>query len=165
MLPLLLLKTAQGHPVVSAPAPPTPDDHVMTPDHAIPASSLQLIELKNGETFNGHLVQCDSWMNIHLREVICTSKDADRFGRMPQAYIRGNTIKCMRVPDEVLDKAKESDLRRDEKRPVGGGRGRGGRGRGPSRDYGDGGGRGGGRGGRGEGGRGGRGGDRGRGDR
>lgn len=35
---------------------------------------LQLVELKNGETYNGHMVQCDSWMNVHLREVICTSK-------------------------------------------------------------------------------------------
>lgn len=34
----------------------------------------QLVELKNGETYNGHMVQCDTWMNIHLREVICTSK-------------------------------------------------------------------------------------------
>ena len=34
----------------------------------------QLVELKNGETYNGHMVQCDSWMNVHLREVICTSK-------------------------------------------------------------------------------------------
>lgn len=32
------------------------------------------MELKNGETYNGHLVTCDSWMNINLREVICTSK-------------------------------------------------------------------------------------------
>lgn len=35
---------------------------------------IQLVELKNGETYNGHLVSCDTWMNIHLREVICTSK-------------------------------------------------------------------------------------------
>lgn len=34
----------------------------------------QLVELKSGETYNGHMVLCDSWMNIHLREVICTSK-------------------------------------------------------------------------------------------
>ncbi len=34
----------------------------------------QLVELKNGETYNGHLVLCDTWMNMHLREVICTSK-------------------------------------------------------------------------------------------
>lgn len=37
-------------------------------------SSLQLVELKNGETYNGHLVSCDNWMNINLREVICTSR-------------------------------------------------------------------------------------------
>ncbi|KAL5720111.1 hypothetical protein ACHQM5_012809 [Ranunculus cassubicifolius] len=52
MLPLSLLKTAHGHPM--------------------------LVELKNGETYNGHLVNCDTWMNIHLREVICTSKVIDK---------------------------------------------------------------------------------------
>eukprot|EP00877_Chromochloris_zofingiensis_P000487 jgi/Chrzof1/10439/UNPLg00366.t1 len=131
MLPLSLLKTAQAHPV--------------------------LVELKNGETYNGHMVNCDSWMNVHLREVICTSKDGDRFFRMPEIYIRGNTIKYIRVPDEVIDKVKEEIVRRQD-RPAGG-RGRG-RGRG-----GWGGDEGGGRGGRGEaggrgegGGRGGRGG-------
>ncbi|KAE8671299.1 DNA mismatch repair protein PMS1 [Hibiscus syriacus] len=80
-LPLSVLKTAQGHPM--------------------------LVELKNGETYNGHLVNCDTWMNIHLREVICTSKDGDRFWRMPECYIRGNTIKYLRVPDEVIDKVQE----------------------------------------------------------
>ncbi|CAN8265315.1 unnamed protein product [Cochlearia groenlandica] len=110
MLPLSLLKTAQGHPM--------------------------LVELKNGETYNGHLVNCDTWMNIHLREVICTSKDGDRFWRMPECYIRGNTIKYLRVPDEVIDKVQEEKTRTDRKPPgVGRGRGRGiddvgGRGRG-----------------------------------
>ena len=47
-LPLSLLRTAVGHPM--------------------------LVELKNGETYNGHLVSCDSWMNLNLREVVCTSK-------------------------------------------------------------------------------------------
>ena len=32
---------------------------------------------------------------------------------MPEAYLRGNTIKYLRVPDEVLDKAKEADFRRE----------------------------------------------------
>jgi U6 snRNA-associated Sm-like protein LSm4 len=32
------------------------------------------VELKNGDTYNGHLVNCDTWMNVNLREVICTSK-------------------------------------------------------------------------------------------
>ncbi|XP_053958662.1 uncharacterized protein LOC129248554 [Anastrepha obliqua] len=81
MLPLTLLKTAQSHPM--------------------------LVELKNGETYNGHLVSCDSWMNINLRDVICTSKDGDRFWRMPECYIRGSTIKYLRIPDEVIDMVKD----------------------------------------------------------
>ncbi|XP_076950369.1 putative U6 snRNA-associated Sm-like protein LSm4 [Bidens hawaiensis] len=88
-----------------------------------------LVELKNGETYNGHLVNCDTWMNIHLREVICTSKDGDRFWRMPECYIRGNTIKYLRVPDEVIDKVQEETKNRMDRKPsgVGRGRGRGGR--------------------------------------
>ncbi|KAI3829588.1 hypothetical protein L1987_03714 [Smallanthus sonchifolius] len=113
MLPLSLLKTAQGHPM--------------------------LVELKNGETYNGHLVNCDTWMNIHLREVICTNKDGDRFWRMPECYIRGNTIKYLRVPDEVIDKVQEDKSRADRKPPVVGR----GRGRGREDSTGDGGGRGG----------------------
>merc|ERR1711953_5163 len=76
MLPLSLLRTAQNHPM--------------------------LVELKNGETYNGHLVSCDNWMNINLREVICTSRDGDRFWRMPECYIRGSTVKYLRIPDEVI---------------------------------------------------------------
>ncbi|URD90780.1 hypothetical protein MUK42_27258 [Musa troglodytarum] len=138
-LPLSLLKTAQGHPM--------------------------LVELKNGETYNGHLVNCDTWMNIHLREVICTSKDGDRFWRMPECYIRGNTIKYLRVPDEVIDKVQEETTKsRTDRKPPGVGRGRGrarednsGRpAKGIGRGLDDGGGRGGG--GRGRGGAGGKGG-------
>jgi len=40
-------------------------------------------------------------MNINLREVICTSRDGDRFWRMAEVYIRGSTIKYLRIPDEV----------------------------------------------------------------
>ena len=66
-----------------------------------------LVELKNGETYNGTLASCDTWMNVHLKEVICTSKDGDRFWRMAECYVRGNTIKYVCVPDEVLDVVKE----------------------------------------------------------
>lgn len=69
-----------------------------------------LVELKNGETYNGHLVSCDNWMNINLREVICTSRDGDKFWRMPECYIRGSTIKYLRIPDEVIDMVKEDTL-------------------------------------------------------
>ncbi len=94
MLPLSLLRTAQNHPM--------------------------LVELKNGETYNGHLVSCDNWMNISLREVICTSRDGDKFWRMPECYIRGSNIKYLRIPDEVIDLVKEEvnskQRQRDPKR-------------------------------------------------
>jgi hypothetical protein len=96
MLPLLLLKTSQGHPVVSDglfTAYNSPQNTFIElsakctnsivwmiisncprPAALILSKPNQLVELKNGETYNGHMVQCDTWMNIHLREVICTSK-------------------------------------------------------------------------------------------
>ena len=61
-------------------------------------------------------------MNVHLREVICTAKDGDRFWRMPECYIRGNTVKYMRVQEEGLDKAVEEQKRWRNNRH-GGGRG------------------------------------------
>ena len=67
----------------------------------------QLVELKNGETYNGHLISCDNWMNISLREVICTSRDGDRFWRMPEVYVRGSCIKYLRIPDEVIEEVKD----------------------------------------------------------
>lgn len=33
--------------------------------------------------------------------IICNKQDGDRFWRIPETYIRGNTIKYLRVPDEV----------------------------------------------------------------
>ncbi|CAJ0651339.1 13059_t:CDS:2 [Entrophospora sp. SA101] len=101
MLPLSLLNTAQGHPM--------------------------LVELKNGETFNGHLVNCDNWMNLTLRE------EGDRFWRLPECYIRGNTIKYLRVPDEIIEMVRE-DAIRQRGGFRGGNSGRGGGGRGGGRD-------------------------------
>lgn len=48
MLPLSLLKATENQPM--------------------------LIELKNGDTYNGSLVSCNIFMNICLKDVICTSK-------------------------------------------------------------------------------------------
>jgi small nuclear ribonucleoprotein (snRNP)-like protein len=36
--------------------------------------SAQLVELKNGETYNGNLVSVDIYMNLQLADVIFTSK-------------------------------------------------------------------------------------------
>ncbi|KAI9696793.1 MAG: RNA processing protein [Candelina mexicana] len=125
MLPLGLLNAAQGHPM--------------------------LVELKNGETLNGHLISCDTWMNLTLKEVIQTSPDGDKFFRLPEVYIRGNNIKYLRVPDEIIDLVKDQQQSQPSGRTGrgggpqrgdhgargdrgrGGGRGAGGRGRGRGR--------------------------------
>ncbi|KAH9006386.1 hypothetical protein EDB86DRAFT_2768057, partial [Lactarius hatsudake] len=73
-----------------------------------------LVELKNGETFNGHLVNCDNFMNITLREVYQTNAEGDRFWKVKECYIRGSTIKYLRVPDMLLDVVKEEQTRARE---------------------------------------------------
>ncbi|RJE22240.1 hypothetical protein PHISCL_05419 [Aspergillus sclerotialis] len=101
-----------------------------------------LVELKNGETLNGHLVTCDNWMNLILKEVVQTSPEGDRFFRLPEVYIRGNNIKYLRIPEEIVDLVKEQQQNQTSNRGRGGrdggrsdrGRGgRGGRGRGRGR--------------------------------
>lgn len=115
MLPLGLLTAAQGHPM--------------------------LVELKNGETLNGHLVNCDTWMNLTLKEVVQTSPEGDKFFRLPEVYVRGNNIKYLRVPEEIIEKVKDQQQnQQSSNRGRGGGAshrgdagGRGDRGRGGNR--------------------------------
>ncbi|GAA6015159.1 hypothetical protein JCM11491_000486 [Sporobolomyces phaffii] len=139
MLPLALLHAAQAKPM--------------------------LVELKNGETFNGHLVGCDNFMNLTLKEVYQTSADGERFWKLPEAYVRGSNIKYIRVAENLVDQVKEQEeeQRRRGNNSGGGRGGRGGNGGGGMGQRGSGRGRGGGgdRGGRGGGGRGGRGAPRG----
>lgn len=52
-----------------------------------------LVELKTGETLNGHLVSCDTYMNITLKEVVQTSPEGDKFFRLPECYVRGNNVR------------------------------------------------------------------------
>ncbi|KAJ8598681.1 hypothetical protein CTAYLR_010719 [Chrysophaeum taylorii] len=102
MFPLSLLTTAKGNPM--------------------------LIELKNGDTYNGRLVNADSWMNISLQGVICTSKDGDRFWNIAECYIRGNSIKYLRIPDEIIDMVQEEEMPvKDKNKKSFSHRGRGGR--------------------------------------
>ena len=56
-----------------------------------------LVELKNGETLNGHLVNCDTWMNLTLKEVVQTSPEGDKFWRLPECYVRGNNVWVFRI--------------------------------------------------------------------
>ena len=85
-----------------------------------------LIELKNGDTYNGRLVSCNLFMNICLEDVICTSKDGETFWKISECYIRGNSIKYLRIPDEVLGMVNEYEGRGGFGGGRGGGRGRGG---------------------------------------
>ncbi|KAG9941643.1 hypothetical protein KCV02_g3872, partial [Aureobasidium melanogenum] len=101
---------------------------------------------------NGHLVSCDTYMNLTLKEVIQTSPEGDRFFRLPECYVRGNNIKYLRMEDEIVDLVKDQQASQQAAR---GGRGGGQGGRGDHSGRGDRGGRGGrgrGRGGRGRGG-------------
>ncbi|PSN71377.1 Sm-like ribonucleo protein, partial [Corynespora cassiicola Philippines] len=84
-----------------------------------------LVELKSGETLNGMLVNCDTWMNLTLKEVVQTSPDGDKFVRLAEIYVRGSTIKYIRVPDEIVDAVKEQQVKDQSSR---GGRGGGSRG-------------------------------------
>jgi small nuclear ribonucleoprotein (snRNP)-like protein len=54
-----------------------------------------LVELKNGETLNGHLVNCDTWMNLTLKEVVQTSPEGDKFFRLAEVYVRGNNVSAI----------------------------------------------------------------------
>eukprot|EP00944_MAST-04C_sp_MAST-4C-sp1_P005654 g5654.t1 len=96
MLPLSLLKTAQGRPI--------------------------LIELKTGDTYNGTLVDCDNWMNLNLREVVHTSKDGAKFWKMDTCYVRGSQIKYLRMEEDIIDKVPRQQSYRGGR---GNGRGRG----------------------------------------
>ena len=53
---------------------------------------------------------------------------------MPECYVRGSTIKYMRIPDEVIDMVKEEQMKpKGRGDPRGRGGGRGGRGGMPQR--------------------------------
>jgi len=65
-------------------------------------------------------------MNVHLREVILTSRDGDKFFRMAEVYVRGNTVKYLRVPDEAMAKVSAEDQRKGEPAPLPPARGRSG---------------------------------------
>eukprot|EP00927_Polykrikos_kofoidii_P052263 TRINITY_DN46049_c0_g1_i1.p1 TRINITY_DN46049_c0_g1~~TRINITY_DN46049_c0_g1_i1.p1 ORF type:complete len:174 (+),score=36.82 TRINITY_DN46049_c0_g1_i1:79-522(+) len=104
VLPMALLRTAQNQPM--------------------------MVELKNGETYSGVLASCDGFMNLHMRDIVCTSRDGERFWKIPECYVRGNSIKYLRLPDEVIDMVKDEPASRKEIRQQFKGRARGGRGRG-----------------------------------
>jgi U6 snRNA-associated Sm-like protein LSm4 len=62
-----------------------------------------LVELKSGETLNGLLINCDTWMNLTLREVVQTSSDGDKFWRLPEIYVRGSTVRTDYIGPGIIE--------------------------------------------------------------
>lgn len=50
-------------------------------------------------------------MNIHLQDVILTSSTGDKFYKLKECYIKGSSIKYVRMGDEVMQAAMESNKR------------------------------------------------------
>ena len=65
-----------GHPMVGSFSLPLARSsrRPAPPSRVRMCAGEQLVELKSGETYNGNLEKCDNWMNLNLREVICTSR-------------------------------------------------------------------------------------------
>ncbi|KAK1936216.1 putative U6 snRNA-associated Sm-like protein LSm4 [Babesia divergens] len=82
-------------------------------------SQPTLVELKSGETYSGVLASCDTFMNVHMVNAICTSKNGDEFWKLNECFIRGNNVKSFRFPEEVATVALEES--RTIVEPIGGG--------------------------------------------
>ncbi|AGO13585.1 AaceriAGL296Wp [[Ashbya] aceris (nom. inval.)] len=63
------------------------------------------IELKNGETIEGELVNVDNWMNLTLRSVVHAASDQTL--QLPEIYVRGSFIKYIQLQDDIIDKVKQ----------------------------------------------------------
>lgn len=62
--------------------------------------------------------------NYHVKSYPVTNfQDGDKFWKMPECYIRGTTIKYLRIPDEVIDMVKDDSTVKNRGRDIKGGRG------------------------------------------
>jgi len=62
-----------------------------------------LVELKNGDSYSGTLAAVDNLMNIRLEDTIFTPRGAQHFERLKECTIRGQFVKFVRFPDDILD--------------------------------------------------------------
>ncbi|KAI8979779.1 hypothetical protein BDF20DRAFT_871605 [Mycotypha africana] len=100
------------------------------------------VELKNGTVAHGTITGVDMSMNTHLKTVKMTVKNRDPIS-LDTLSIRGNTIRCVILPDSLpldtllIDDVRKSRKKKEESSASGRGRGRGmrggGRGRGRGR--------------------------------
>ncbi len=78
-----------------------------------PPPPRQLVELKNSETYNGHLVDCDNFMNITLRDVYLTSPDGEKFWNLKEVYVRGNMVRRRLFRHDLREKGPCSQIIRE----------------------------------------------------
>ncbi|VEU19528.1 DEKNAAC100179, partial [Brettanomyces naardenensis] len=88
MLPLYLLNSIKGEPI--------------------------MVELKRGDTMNGVLTNCDSWMNITLKDVVVSDAHGENFYKVKDIYIKGIHIKYITMSNELIDKFREEQNREKE---------------------------------------------------
>ncbi|CAK9020563.1 unnamed protein product [Durusdinium trenchii] len=63
-----------------------------------------LVELKNGDSYSGTLVAVDNFMNIRLEDAVFTPRLEQKFEHMKECTIRGQFVKFIRFPDNILDR-------------------------------------------------------------
>ena len=84
-----------------------PDTTNQFPLHQLKTSEKHyvMVDLKNGETLNGTLESIDKFMNLRIKNGVLTSKDGKQFLKEPEVFIKGNSLKGIRLVEGLLDKA------------------------------------------------------------
>ncbi|GAA5796163.1 hypothetical protein BDF21DRAFT_457312 [Thamnidium elegans] len=88
------------------------------------------VEMKNGTVVHGTITGVDMSMNTHLKTVKMTVKNRDPVS-LDTLSIRGNTIRCVILPDSLpldtllIDDSPKSKKKTDDGEGAGRGRGRG----------------------------------------
>lgn len=65
------------------------------------------IELRDGQTVNGSVMRSDRTMNIILKNAIRTSADGKQFYRSREVFIRGASVRNIRMEDRALNLPKK----------------------------------------------------------
>lgn len=65
------------------------------------------IELRNGQTVNGSVMRSDRTMNVILKNTIRTSADGKQFYRSREVFIRGASVRNIRMEDRALNLPKK----------------------------------------------------------
>ena len=90
--------------IISPPLPYHPPGGFLTP----PVSSSCLSSLNLSHGYNTYKLPAP------LSSVITKPllSPGDQFWKIPECFVRGNTIKYLRIPDEVIDLVKDEPVKR-----------------------------------------------------